>query len=137
MRIQGWLFLACGLFFAGVDVAYWFWTKAATGQGEPVGTTAMAISVGFAFMIGYYLMFTARRIGAQPEDNKQAEISDGAGEIGFFSPSSWWPRVLCLAAAFAFAGFVIGFWMFLIGVFLIIMAMIGFVFQYYRGNFSH
>ncbi|MEU0484095.1 hypothetical protein ABZ260_33550, partial [Streptosporangium sp. NPDC006013] len=28
-----------------------------------VGTTAMAISVGFALMIGYYLMYTARRIG--------------------------------------------------------------------------
>ncbi|MFI6295510.1 cytochrome c oxidase subunit 4 [Nonomuraea sp. NPDC050790] len=137
MKVQGWLFLLCGLFFAAVDVAYWFWTKAATGQGEPVGTTAMAISVGFAFMIGYYLMFTARRIGDQPEDNKQGEISDGAGEIGFFSPSSWWPLFLCLAAAFAFAGFAIGLWMFLIGLFMVIMAMIGFVFQYYRGNFSH
>ena len=137
MKVQGWLFLLCGLFFAGVAVAYWFWTKAATGMGEPVGTTAMAISVGFAFMIGYYLMFTARRIGAQPEDNKQADISDGAGEIGFFSPSSWWPLFVCLAAAFAFAGFVIGFWMFLIGLFLVILAMIGFVFQYYRGHFSH
>lgn len=137
MKVQGWLFLLCGLFFAGVTIAYWFWTKAATGTGEPVGTTAMAISVGFAFMIGYYLMFTARRIGDQPEDNKQADISDGAGEIGFFSPSSWWPLFVCLAAAFAFAGFVIGFWMFLIGLFLVIFAMIGFVFQYYRGHFSH
>jgi hypothetical protein len=131
MKVQGWLFLLCGLFFAGVDVVYWFWSK------EPVGTTAMAISVGFAFMIGYYLMFTARRIGAQPEDNKQGEISDGAGEIGFFSPSSWWPLFVCAAAAFAFVGFVIGWWMFMIGVFAIIMSMIGFVFQYYRGNFSH
>src|SRR5262245_17764199 len=73
MKVQGWLFLACGVFFAGVDIAYWFWTKSAMGHGEPVGTTAMAISVGFAFMVGYYLMFTARRIGRQPEDDKQAD----------------------------------------------------------------
>ncbi|MFI6477835.1 cytochrome c oxidase subunit 4 [Nonomuraea sp. NPDC050663] len=137
MKVQGWLFLLCGVFFAAADIAYWFWTKAENGVGEPVGTTAMAISVAFAFMIGYYLMFTAKRIGHQPEDDKQADISEGAGEIGFFSPSSWWPLFVCLAAAFAFAGFAVGLWMFIIGAFMVIMAMIGFVFQYYRGNFSH
>ncbi|MCG5212230.1 cytochrome c oxidase subunit 4 [Streptosporangium sp. KLBMP 9127] len=131
MKVQGWLFLLTGLFFAGVDVVYWFWSR------EPVGTTAMAISVAFAFMIGYYLMFTARRIGDQPEDDKQGEISDGAGEIGFFSPSSWWPLFVTLAAALTFAGFVIGFWLFMIGVLAVILTMIGFVFQYYRGQFSH
>lgn len=137
MKVQGWLFLLCGLFFAAVDVAYWFWTKAAHGAGEPVGTTAMAISVGFAFMIGYYLMFTARRIGDQPEDDKRADISEGAGEIGFFSPSSWWPLFVCLSAAFAFAGFAVGLWMFMIGAAFVLMAVVGFVFQYYRGHFSH
>src|SRR5437868_6259005 len=131
MKVQGWMFLLCGLFFAAVDLVYWFWSK------EPVGTTAMAIAVGFAFMIGYYLMFTARRIGDQPEDNKNGEISDNAGEVGFFSPHSWWPLFVCLSAAFAFLGFAIGLWMFLIGAFLIILSMVGFVFEYYRGNFSH
>ncbi|MDF5758501.1 cytochrome c oxidase subunit 4 [Spongiactinospora sp. TRM90649] len=131
MRVQGWLFLFCGLFFALVDVVYWFWAR------EPVGTTALAISVGFAIMIGYYLMFTARRIGDQPEDDKQAEISDGAGEIGFFSPHSWWPLFVTLSAALAFVGFVIGWWLFMIGLLCVVMSMIGFVFQYYRGHFSH
>ena len=93
MKVQGWLFSAVGVFFAVVDVIYWFWSR------EPVGTTAMAIAVGLALMIGYYLLFTARRIGEQPEDNKEAEVSDGAGEIGFFSPYSWWPLFITLAAA--------------------------------------
>jgi hypothetical protein len=131
MKVQGWLFLLCGVFFAATAIVYWFWSR------EPVGTTAMAISVGFAFMIGYYLMFTARRIGEQPEDNKQAEISDGAGEIGFFSPHSWWPLFVTLSAAVAFLGFAVGWWLFMIGVFLVIMSAIGFVFQYYHGHFSH
>ncbi|WP_449064500.1 cytochrome c oxidase subunit 4 [Planomonospora algeriensis] len=131
MKVQGWLFILVGIFFAAVDVVYWFWSK------EPVGTTAMAISVGFALMIGYYLMYTARRIGDQPSDNKQGEISDDAGELGFFSPHSWWPLFVCLAVALATVGLVIGWWLFIIGVFAIIMAMIGFVFEYYRGNFSH
>jgi hypothetical protein len=131
MKVQGWMFLLCGVFFAAADVIYWFWSK------EPTGTTAMAISVGLAFMIGYYLLFTARRIGDQPEDNKEAEISDGAGELGFFSPGSWWPLFVVLAVAVTFFGFVIGWWMFFIGMFATIMSMIGFVFQYYRGHFSH
>jgi hypothetical protein len=34
-------------------------------------------------------------------------------------------------------GLVIGWWLFLIGVFAVILAVIGFVFEYYRGHFSH
>jgi hypothetical protein len=125
------MFLLCGVFFAAMTLVYWFWSK------EPTGTTAMAISVGLAFMIGYYLLFTARRIGDQPEDNKEAEISDGAGELGFFSPHSWWPLFVCASAALTFFGLVIGFWLFFIGLFAVIMSTIGFVFEYYRGHFSH
>jgi hypothetical protein len=131
MKVQGWMFLLCGVFFAAADVIYWFWSK------EPTGTTAMAISVGLAFMIGYYLLFTSRRIGEQPEDNKEAEISDGAGELGFFSPNSWWPLFVVLAVALTFFGFIIGWWLFFLGMFATIMSTIGFVFQYYRGHFSH
>ncbi|WP_066362371.1 cytochrome c oxidase subunit 4 [Herbidospora mongoliensis] len=131
MKVQGWMFILTGAFFAAADIVYWFWSK------EVTGTTAMAISVGLALMIGYYLLFTARRIGDQPEDDKEAEISDGAGELGFFSPHSWWPLFVTLSAALTFFGFVIGWWLFMIGVFAVIMSTIGFVFQYYRGHFSH
>ena len=131
MKVQGWMFLLVGVFFAAIDVVYWFWSR------EPVGTTVMALATLFAFMVGYYLLFTARRIGDQPEDDKQGEIADGAGELGFFPPHSWWPLFVTLSASLAFVGFVIGWWLFIIGVFAVIMSMIGFVFEYYRGNFSH
>ncbi|WP_283133790.1 cytochrome c oxidase subunit 4 [Rhizohabitans arisaemae] len=131
MKVQGWMFLLCGVFFAAVDLVYWFWSK------DPTGTTALGITVGLAFMIGYYLLYTAARIGPQPEDDKQAEVADGAGEIGFYSPHSWWPLFVGLAAALTFFGFVIGWWLFMIGVALTILATIGWVFQYYRGNFAH
>jgi hypothetical protein len=88
-------------------------------------------------MIGYYLLFTARRICEQPEDDKEAEISDGAGELGFFSPHSWWPLFVTLSAALTAVGFAVGWWLFLIGIAAVIMTAIGFVFEYYRGNFSH
>ena len=39
--------------------------------------------------------------------------------------------------ATAALGFAIGWWLFLIGLLFTVFATIGFVFEYYRGNFSH
>ena len=41
-----------------------------------------------------------------------------------------------VAAATASAGFAVGWWLFLIGSMFTVFAAIGFVFEYYRGNFS-
>ena len=101
MRVEGWLFLGCGVFFAGSDIVYWYVSK------EPTGTTALALAVGLALL------------------------------IGFFSPHSWWPFWLGLAGAVAFLGIAIGWWLFLIGMAAVLFASIGFVFEYYRGHFSH
>ena len=61
-------------------------------------------------MIGAYLAFTGKRVGMRPEDRSDAEIHEGAGEQGHFSPWSWWPLVLGLACAAGFLGLAIGFW---------------------------
>ncbi len=131
MRVEGWLFLGCGVFFIGADVVYWY-----TSQ-DPTGTTALALAVGLAVLAGYYLLFTGRRLPPRPEDNNEGEIVDGTGEIGFFSPHSWWPLFLGLAAAVAAIGVAVGWWLFLIGLLLVFLTAIGFVFEYYRGHFSH
>ncbi len=68
---------------------------------------------------------------------RKAVAAEGTGEQGFFSPHSWWPLFLGLSAATAFLGFAIGWWLFLIGMLFTVFAAIGFVFEYYRGNFSH
>lgn len=131
MRVEFYLFALCAVFFAVTDVVYWFWSK------DPTGTTALGLTVGLAGLVGLYLWLTGRRIEQRPEDNPAGEISDGAGELGFYSPHSWWPLFTALAAALATVGLVIGWWLFLIGVFAVILAVIGFVFEYYRGHFSH
>jgi hypothetical protein len=131
MRVEGWLFLGCGVFFIGADVVYWY-----TSQ-DPTGTTALALAVGLAVLAGFYVLFTGRRLPTRPEDNPQSEIVEGTGEIGFFSPHSWWPLFLGLAAAVAALGFAVGWWLFLIGLLLVVFTSIGFVFEYYRGHFSH
>ena len=117
MKVEGWLFLGCGVFLTG--------------------TAALAFAVGLAILTGFYVLFTGRRLPKRPEDDNAGEIEQGTGEVGFFSPHSWWPLWLGLAAAFAAAGFAVGWWLFLIGCMFTIFAAIGFVFEYYRGNFAH
>jgi hypothetical protein len=131
VKVEGWLFLGSGIFFAGTDIVYWYTSK------DPTGTTALALAVGLALLIGFYVLFTGRRLPLRPEDNNAGEIAQGTGEIGFFSPKSWWPLFLGLSAATLAIGVAIGWWLFLIGLLATVFATIGFVFEYYRGHFSH
>jgi hypothetical protein len=131
MKVEGWLFLGCGVFLAGGDVVYWYVSY------EPTGTTALALSVALCLLIGFYLLFTGRRLPMRPEDDSEAEVAAGTGEIGFFSPHSWWPFWVALAAAVTAVGLAIGWWLVLIGFVSMMFAAVGFVFEYYRGPFSH
>jgi hypothetical protein len=131
MKVEGWLFLGCGVFFIGADVVYWYTSY------DPTGTTALALAVGLAMLAGFYVLFTGRRLAPRPEDNPEGEIAEGTGEVGFFSPHSWWPLFLGLSAAVAAFGVAIGWWLFLIGLLLVVFTSIGFVFEYYRGPFKH
>jgi hypothetical protein len=131
MKVEGYLFMGCALFFAAADVVYWYFSH------DPTGSTALAIAVGLAFLIGFYVLFTGRRLPPRPEDEPEGEIYQGTGELGFFSPHSWWPLYLALAAAVAAIGVAIGWWLFLIGMLMVVFAAVGFVFEYYRGHYAH
>jgi hypothetical protein len=124
MKVEGWLFVGSAAFFAIMDVIYWHFSK------DPTGTTALALSVGLAFLTGFYLLFTGRRLPPRPEDRPDAEIAEGTGELGFFSPHSWWPLITGMSAAVAALGAAIGWW-------LVLLSAIGFVFEYYRGQYAH
>ena len=131
MKVEGSLFIGCAVFFAAADVVYWHFSK------DPTGTTALALSVGLAFLSGFYILFTGRRLPRRPEDNPEGEISQGTGELGFFSPHSWWPLFVGLASATAALGAAVGWWLFLIGMLFTVLASIGFVCEYYRGVYAH
>jgi Cytochrome c oxidase subunit IV len=131
MKVEGWLFVGCAAFFAIMDVIYWHFSK------DPTGTTALALSVGLAFLTGFYLLFTGRRLPPRPEDRPEAEIAEGTGELGFFSPHSWWPLITGMSAAVAALGAAVGWWLFLIGMLFVLLSAIGFVFEYYRGQYAH
>jgi hypothetical protein len=131
VKVEAYLFLGCAGFFGGSDVVYWYYSK------DPTGTTALALAVCLAFLTGFYLLFTGRRLQRRPEDDREGEINEGVGELGFFSPHSWWPLFVGLAAALAALGVAIGWWMFLIGMLALLLSVIGFVFEYYRGHYAH
>ena len=75
MKVEGWLFLGCGFFFAGADIVYWYTSK------DPFGTAALAFAVGLAVLTGFYVLFTGRRLPKRPEDDKVGEIEQGTGEV--------------------------------------------------------
>jgi hypothetical protein len=119
------MFGGLSVFYVIITIIYW------QVDGEPLGITGMLLSSFLAGMVGFYLWFTQRRIGTiLPEDNVTAEISDGAGELGFYSPHSWWPLPVALSMCVAGMGLLIGWWLTLIGITVLIISIIGMVTEY-------
>ena len=133
MKTSWLLVIGLSIFYAIMTVIYW------QLGGEPVGITAIALSGGLALIVGFYLWFTSRRLGnLLPEDNLQGEIADSAGELGFYSPHSWWPLPVALSACTVGLGLIIGWWLVLIGVGSLLISVLGLVLQYERpSNTAH
>ncbi|MDP9398114.1 MAG: cytochrome c oxidase subunit 4 [Actinomycetota bacterium] len=131
MKVEYKFFLANGAFYALAAIVYWFLSH------DPTGTTALALTTGLAALVGFYLYLTSRRIGDRPEDRMESDIEEGSGEIGFFSPHSPWPLALGAGAALVALGVVFGYWLLAIGAVTTALAVVGFVFEYYRGSFAH
>lgn len=138
MRVEARLFwVLCGLFFL-FAAAYGFWTWLDGDQVEVIGTTALVLTGGLALIVSSYFSFIARRIDPRPEDRLDADIAEGAGELGFFSPGSYWPIGLAGAAAIAGLGLAfLEWWLVAIGLILVLFAVGGLLFEYYtRGHTS-
>lgn len=104
---------------------------------EPVGTVGLFLLTGLSALVAGYLWITSRRIDERPEDDPQAEIAEGAGELGMFSPHSWWPLPLAVSAAVVFSGLAFGWWMVYTGLVLSAISLVGWVYEYYRGAHAH
>ncbi|GAB3502350.1 cytochrome c oxidase subunit 4 [Amycolatopsis cihanbeyliensis] len=135
MKVEARVFEIVTVFAFLVAVIYAFLTAYMTEDGvEPVGTVALILTGGLALLAGSYFRFVARRIETRPEDNEEAEISDGAGELGFFSPGSYWP--IALAAAAALGGVALAFfhiWLLIMAIVALLIAIGGLVFEYHTG----
>jgi len=131
MKAETWIFVITTIFLVLVTPAYWFIS------GDHTGTSALTMSTLLTLMVSLYLGFHAARMDPRPEDRKDGEIADGAGELGFFPPYSWWPLWCGATLAVCVLGVVFGWWLFIIGVALGILALSGWVFEFYRGEHAH
>ncbi|NDL57284.1 cytochrome c oxidase subunit 4 [Phytoactinopolyspora mesophila] len=131
MKIEALIFVIVAIFLAVVTPIYWLLSN------DPTGTTALTLTFGLGAMIAFYFMLLARRMGPRPEDRHDGEIEELAGEYGFFSPHSWWPLMGGAAATVVFVGLVFAWFIFIIGAALAAIAVIGWVFEYYRGEHAH
>jgi hypothetical protein len=137
-----WWILAA--FFALVAVVYTAWnivahpTVAWYNGIEWVGSVALLFVTIMAAFIAWYLDRVHKAQGGElPEDVLTADIDDGDPELGHFSPWSWWPIVLAFAAGVALVGLAVGTWMVPIGFAIFLVAIVGWVYEYYRGYFAH
>jgi hypothetical protein len=125
MKASWKLFGGLSVFYVIMTVIYW------QIGGEEVGIAGMLLSACLAGMVGFYVWFTQKRIGVTlPEDNLTAEIADGAGELGFYSPHSWWPLPVAVSACIFALGLIIGWWLSLIGLGALVISIIGMVTEY-------
>jgi hypothetical protein len=139
VKVEARLFLIIAVFCWVAAGVYAWWTglpnSFSHGRVEPVGVAGLILSGGLLGIGGSFFWFVSRRIDPRPEDRPDAEIAEGAGELGFFSPGSYWP--IGIAAAATVAGMGLAFvqvWLIAIGVLLILLSVAGLLFEYYVGG---
>jgi len=138
MKIEARIFELLTAFFVIVGIVYGFFTAQSRTGIEWAGTTAIVLTAGLSLIIGTYFRFVARRLDLRPEDYEEAEIADGAGDLGFFSPGSFWPILLAGAASVVAIGLAFfQFWLIAFGVLVILVAAGGLVFEYHLGPEKH
>ncbi|GAA1588828.1 cytochrome c oxidase subunit 4 [Leucobacter aridicollis] len=126
-------------YFAVLGAVYTIWNLIEHGYVEWSGSATI---IGAAFLGGFiavYLMLTQRKQGGVLiEDRDDSDIDDGDPELGEFSPWSWWPLVLALAISLVVLGMCLGFnfWISFLSLPLVIVSIVGWVYEYYRGHFA-
>lgn len=129
MKVEALIFNLIAVFCVVTAVVYGWWSR------EPIGTTALVLSAGLTGLIGGFFWFVSRRIDARPEDRKDADIADGAGELGFFPPASYWPFGLALSVALMGLGLAYYYpWLILMAGAALVITIGGLLFEFYVGQ---
>ena len=130
MKIGGWSFGLGAAFFLLVGGVYFYLSR------DEIGTTALVMTGGLAFLVAFYVLYTNKRLDGLPEDRANADIDEADPEYGFYSPHSWWPLPVGFAAMLIALGFIFVAWLVVLGVMVMMVAIIGWLFEYYRGAFA-
>ncbi|WP_449283305.1 aa3-type cytochrome oxidase subunit IV [Leucobacter sp.] len=126
-------------YFVLIDLVYVGMNLMIHGYIEWVGAVAILLSGALTGFIAFYLMLVQKKQGGVlVEDREDSDIDDGDPELGEFSPWSWWPLFLAFGASVVVLGICIGFnfWLSFIALPLVLVGVVGWVYEYYRGNFA-
>lgn len=137
MKREAWIYFPLAIFFALMAVMYFFLGRYDGYKIEWVGVSAFTLSALMMAMIGAVFSLTGRKMDPRPEDRLDAEVYEGAGDVGFFPTQSIWPFWCALVAGLLFLAPVFGWWLGVLAVGLGIWALSGWLFQYYRGDYQH
>jgi len=125
------------VYFFILAAIYTVWAIIDTNQIEWVGTLAIALSGALTVFIAFFLQVVQKNQGGElPEDRLDADIDDGDPELGFFSPWSWWPIFLAGGAGLVIVGLAVGVWVALYAIPLVLVGLVGWTYEYYRGYFG-
>ena len=119
------------IFYAFLAGIYWYFSR------DEVGTTALALTGALAFLISFYALYTSQRVYPRPEDRLDAQVDEADPEYGFYSPHSWWPLAVGVSVLALVFGLIFAVWLIVLGVAALMFAVIGWLFEYYRGEFAH
>lgn len=131
MKAEGWIFTFIGGFFLLIAPIYYVITV------DAIGGVALGLSAGVGGIIAFYLFKTGSKLPLRPEDDKDGEIVQGAGDLGFFPPSSIWPLWVTVSLAIILLGPIFGWWLTILGCGVGLWATSGWVFQFYKGDYQH
>jgi Cytochrome c oxidase subunit IV len=135
VKTEARLFLGLAFFLWAAAILYGFWSRHGQGHVEVAGLAALILSGGLLGISGSFFWFVSRRIDARPEDRADAEIAEAAGELGFFSPGSYWPLGIAAAATLTGLGLALfQIWLAIVGVLAILFTVGGLLFEYYIGG---
>jgi len=126
-------------YFVLIAAVYTFWNISVHGRPEWAGSVAILLSGGLTGFIAGYLTLSHKKQGGElVEDLAESDIDDGDPELGEFSPWSWWPIILAFAVGLVVIGLCVGqgFWLSFLALPIVPIAVVGWIFEYYRGNFA-
>jgi len=134
LKVETVTFIGLGIFFIPVAFAY-----ITVSNWEPIGSTVFIMLMFMAFMIAGYLWLLGRRIRIEDrwEDRLDAEIAESTGEVGVFSPTSWWPLVAGAGATLVFLAVAAGWWIMVPAAILAIIGTVGMVMEFSTGKHAH
>lgn len=130
MRSEAKVFAYLVPFFLLVGAIYAYFT----GLSEWVGILALLLTGVMTGFVAWFFWLSGRTVDARPEDDLEGEIADQSGDFGHFAPYSWWPLWLGLSTTVVVLGIAVGWWLTVVATPFLVVSILGWTFEYFRGE---